>query len=278
MACKMVGYYRISNGKSGGADSLGIDAQKATVAAYVAAHGCTLIASYTEVETARKDGLANRPELRKAIAHAKSAKATLVIAKLDRLSRNVHFLSGLMEEKVTFVACDLPDANDLTVHIMAAVAQQEAQRISQRTKEALAAKKRRGEKLGNPAHLSAEAAARGRALGAQRAREKAIEEYADVIGPMQSMQEQGLSLNAIARTLNAEGRTTRFDRPWNAMQVNRVLQRAVAWMVANDMEQQHWHDTPPEKRRTDHPRRQRYPAEPLPTKAQVRAKDHDPGA
>ena len=134
---KVVAYYRVSTAKQG-ASGLGLDAQRAAVAAWTAANGAAVLAGYTEVESGKR---ADRPELIKALAHAKRSKATLVIAKLDRLSRNVHFLSGLMESGVDFIACDNPHANKLTIHILAAVAEDEAKRISERTKAALAAYK-----------------------------------------------------------------------------------------------------------------------------------------
>ena len=105
---------------------------------FAVAHAATILKSYVEVETGKRS---DRPELAKAVAHARRSKATLVIAKLDRLARNVHFLSGLMEAGVKFVACDQPSANELTIHILAAVAQDEAKRISERTKAALDAYK-----------------------------------------------------------------------------------------------------------------------------------------
>ena len=133
---KVVAYYRVSTAKQG-ASGLGLDAQRAAVAAWTAA-GAAVLAGYTEVESGKR---ADRPELGKALAHAKRSRATLVIAKLDRLSRNVHFLSGLMESGVDFIACDNPHANKLTIHILAAVAEDEAKRISERTRAALAAYK-----------------------------------------------------------------------------------------------------------------------------------------
>jgi hypothetical protein len=134
---KVVAYYRVSTARQG-ASGLGLDAQRAAVATWTAANGAAVLAGYTEVESGKR---ADRPELGKALAHAKRSRATLVIAKLDRLSRNVHFLSGLMESGVDFIACDNPHANKLTIHILAAVAEDEAKRISERTRAALAAYK-----------------------------------------------------------------------------------------------------------------------------------------
>ena len=134
---KVVAYYRVSTAQQG-ASGLGLDAQRAAVATWTAANGAEVLAGYTEVESGKRS---DRLELIKSLAHAKRSRATLVIAKLDRLSRNVHFLSGLMESGVDFIACDNPHANKLTIHILAAVAEDEAKRISERTRAALAAYK-----------------------------------------------------------------------------------------------------------------------------------------
>ncbi|MBV8676279.1 MAG: recombinase family protein, partial [Planctomycetaceae bacterium] len=132
MAARLVAYYRVSTAKQG-ASGLGLEGQEAAVAAYAKSNNFILLRSYTEVETGKRS---DRPELARALADCKLSRATLVIAKLDRLSRNVHFLSGLMESGVDFIACDNPHANRLTLHILAAVAEDEARRISERTKAA----------------------------------------------------------------------------------------------------------------------------------------------
>lgn len=140
MGQKLVAYYRVSTAKQG-ASGLGLEGQEAAVAGYARATHGTLLRAYTEIETGKR---VDRPELAKALSDCKHSKAVLVIAKLDRLARNVHFLSGLMEAGVEFVCCDMPSANRLTLHILAAVAEDEAKRISERTKVALAAYKARG--------------------------------------------------------------------------------------------------------------------------------------
>lgn len=120
-----------------GASGLGLDAQKDAVKRFLNGGVWELIAEYQEVETGKgADALAKRPQLRVALDACRKQEATLIIAKLDRLARNVHFASGLMESNVRFVACDMPEANELTIHIMAAFAEHEAKRISQRTKGA----------------------------------------------------------------------------------------------------------------------------------------------
>ena len=176
---KLVPYYRCSTQKQA-RSGLGLEGQETTVRQFASAHGAQVLKSYIEVETGK---WAERPELAKAISHARRSKATLVIAKLDRLARNVHFLSGLMETGVKFVACDQPSANDLTIHILAAVAQDEAKRISERTKAALAAYKARGGILGASRpecrNLSADASKRGAAAAGESARRDAALESAN---------------------------------------------------------------------------------------------------
>lgn len=183
---------------------------------------------YVEVESGK---LADRPELARALAHARRGKATLVVAKLDRLARNVAFLSALMDSTVPFVACDNPHANRLTLHILAAVAEAEALAISQRTKAALAAYKARGGKLGADLPQCRNLTQEARAKGAHRAGEAvariAKEAYADLLPTIKSMRSDGKPLQAIAGALNAQGHTTRRGRPWNPVQVARVLERAV---------------------------------------------------
>jgi DNA invertase Pin-like site-specific DNA recombinase len=178
-----------------------------------------MVASYTEIESGRK---AERPQLLKAIAHAKRAKATLIIAKLDRFSRNVAFVSNLMESGVTFVACDNPQANRLTVHILAAVAEQEARSISERTKAALAAAKARGIELGRN-NLTKAGGRRGalRAAAVHRAARQVA--YADLLPTIEALRGAGLSYRAIAARLNVDGQRTRRDAAWNAGQVRRVV-------------------------------------------------------
>jgi DNA invertase Pin-like site-specific DNA recombinase len=141
---RFVAYYRVSTARQG-RSGLGLEAQKAAVLAFINGRA-ELVAEFTEVESGKH---ANREELKKAIAACKKHKAKLVIAKLDRLSRNLAFIATLMESGVEFVAVDMPEANKLTVHILAAMAEHEREQISKRTKDALAAAKRRGKRLGN---------------------------------------------------------------------------------------------------------------------------------
>lgn len=222
---KIVAYYRVST-KQQGESGLGLEGQVASVEAYSKANHCIIIKSYKEVESGKRS---DRPELARALAHARRAGAALVIAKLDRLSRNVHFLSGLMESGVEFKACDNPHANRLTVHILASVAEDEARRISERTRVALLAAKARGTRLGaareGARRLTPEDAARGRRAAAGVRADQAHAAYADLAGELAGMREAGLTLRAIAAALNEEGHTTRQGKPWNPEQVSRVLKR-----------------------------------------------------
>lgn len=224
-AKKIVAYYRVSTSKQGDS-GLGLEGQEAAVTAYAAMTGGRILKRYTEVESGKRK---DRPELAKALGHAKRAGATLVIAKLDRLARNVAFVANLMESGVDFVACDQPFANRLTIHILAAVAEDEAKRISDRTKAALAAYKARGGVLGaaRPNHPGLTEAARrkGRAVAAKAVSEAAAGAYADLAPMMRELRADGLSARAIAERLNAEGHTTRRGKPWSHVQVMRVLAR-----------------------------------------------------
>ncbi len=143
---RLVAYERVSTARQG-RSGLGLAAQRKAIDDFAEARGAAVLARFTEVESGRKD---ERPELAKALNLARLTGATLVIAKLDRLSRNAAFLLTLRDSGSRFLACDMPEANDLTVGIMALVAQQEREAISRRTREALAAAKARGVKLGNP--------------------------------------------------------------------------------------------------------------------------------
>jgi|HubBroStandDraft_4_1064222.scaffolds.fasta_scaffold00009_15 DNA invertase Pin-like site-specific DNA recombinase len=224
----MVAYLRVSTDKQG-RSGLGIEAQAAAVAQHIRQAGCELLATYTEVETGKKDSLGNRPELRKAITHAKRGRGTLVVAKLDRLARSVAVTSMLHQSGVDFVCVDNPSANRLTVQILAAVAEAEARAISDRTKAALAAYKARGGRLGASLpqcrNLSQEARIKGAMAAAAIHKRNALDAYGDLVDLLMNYRRSGKSLRAIAECLNKEGQTTRRDKPWNAMQVKRILDR-----------------------------------------------------
>lgn len=219
-------YYRVST-KQQGASGLGLAAQQAAVVNHVNCHG-KLIASYVEIESGK---IADRPELMKAIAHAKRNKATLIVAKLDRLSRNVAFLSALMEAKIDFVCADMPTANRLTIHVLAAVAEHEAKVISERTKAALAQAKLRGVKLGShrEGHWTGReqnriaGLAKGRKQAAKSNKAKRVEAYADLIPQVVEYREAGKTLQQIADILNESGHVTRRNKPWGHVQIMRLL-------------------------------------------------------
>lgn len=230
METKLIAYYRVST-KRQGDSGLGLEAQEAAVKAYAAACGASIVGSYTEVESGK---LADRPELAKAVAHARRGKAKLTIAKLDRLARNVAFLSALMDGGCEFVACDNPHANRLTIHILAAVAEDEARRISERTKAALTAAKARGTLLGSarPGHWTGHEKARlaggakGRGVSAIIRRRKAVAAVADLLPRMKELRAGGATLAQIAEKLNAEGQQTPRGCKWSATAVMRALDRA----------------------------------------------------
>lgn len=226
---KIVAYYRVST-KQQGESGLGLEGQKTSVLGYAQQTSAYIVREYVEVESGRNS---DRMELAKALAHAKRSKAKLVVAKLDRLARNVAFLSALMESSVDFVAVDNPHANRLTIHILAAVAEDEARRISERTKVALAAAKARGTKLGSarPGHWDGREQVRQAAIQkavkvASKVRTKDTDDaYRDLAPMMRKLRDAGNSLQTIANTLNVEGYETRRGMAWNPMQVRRVLQR-----------------------------------------------------
>jgi DNA invertase Pin-like site-specific DNA recombinase len=221
-----IAYYRVST-KQQGQSGLGLEAQQAAVASYVKQTGSRLLASYREVESGKRT---DRPELAKALAHCRRSKATLVVAKMDRLSRNAAFLLTLRDSEVDFVACDNPHASRLTVGILAVVAEDEAERISKRTKDALAAYKARGGKLGAELPQCRNLTQDAREKGAKRAgiavHKAALEAYADLLPSMKAWRADGMTLDGIAARLNANGHTTRRGKPWAAGHVYSVLQRA----------------------------------------------------
>jgi DNA invertase Pin-like site-specific DNA recombinase len=221
-----IGYLRVST-KQQGDSGLGLEAQRATLESYVRQAKGTLLTVYVEVESGKR---ADRLELAKAIAHAKRSKATLCVAKLDRLSRNVEFLARVMNSGCEFAAADMPSANRFMLHVMAAVAEHEAKAISERTRAALAAYKARGGKLGGELPQCRNLSQGDRRKGAQKAGEAvaraAAEAYADLAPMMTEWRANGMTLATIAEKLNAEGHTTRRGKQWNPVQVARVLERS----------------------------------------------------
>jgi DNA invertase Pin-like site-specific DNA recombinase len=221
-----IGYLRVST-KGQGESGLGLEAQRAALENFVSHSKGTLIQVYVEVESGKR---ADRPELARAVAHAKRSKSTLCVAKLDRLSRNVEFLARVMNSGCEFAAADMPSANRFMLHVMAAVAEHEAKAISERTKAALAAYKARGGKLGAELpqcqNLTADARRKGAKEAGKAVAKAAQEAYTDLLPGMREMRAGGLTLAGIADKLNQEGHTTRRGKPWNPVQVLRVLERA----------------------------------------------------
>lgn len=235
MTGKFVAYYRVSTQKQG-ADGLGIAAQKHAVEQYLNGGKWTLVGEFTEVESGKDHK--NRPKLEEAINLCKLTKARLIVAKLDRLSRDVEFLARMMKSSVKFVACDLPEANELTIHIMAAVAQQERQRISERIRGALAEIKsgRRQSKSGyrsvTGAPLGPTAKGRdairaksGYLKGAAATKRKANEFKERVGTVVDALVQKGMNQTQIAVTLNTTGITTSTGTKWSQGNVSNLLKR-----------------------------------------------------
>lgn len=199
-----VSYLRVSTDKQG-TFGHGLDAQRKAVSDLVRDN--QLLAEFVEIETGKRN---DRPKLAEALAECKKHKATLVIAKLDRLARNVHFISGLLESKIAFVCCDMPDANKLTIHILAAIAEHEREMIAKRTKEGLAAAKAKGIILGNREQA--------------KANRNAASERAKVLAPTLLLFE-GMSATQCALALNSQNIATPTGKPWSAKTVIRVRQR-----------------------------------------------------
>jgi DNA invertase Pin-like site-specific DNA recombinase len=217
---KFVAYYRVSTQKQG-RSGLGLEAQRHAVAEFLDGGDWKIVAEFTEVESGKKS---DRPELARALAMCRLHGARLVIAKLDRLSRNAHFLFGLQEAGADFVAADMPNANQLTVGIMAVVAQDEARRISERTKAALQAAKKRGKVLGGFRGFMPTARMSKLSAEARQARSEA--RAADLAPIIKELQEAGkTSLRAIAAGLNERGIPTARGGEWSSPQVMRILER-----------------------------------------------------
>jgi DNA invertase Pin-like site-specific DNA recombinase len=218
---KWVSYLRVSTDTQG-ATGYGIEAQRTAVETYLNGGRWTLAAEFVEVESGKRHS--NRPQLIAALAACKRLKAKLIVAKLDRLARNVAFISKLMERGIEFVACDLPVANRLTIHILAAVAEHEREAISQRTRDALAVKKselaKQGRKLGGPR------LAEVRALGHAKNRDNTDRFAANVLPVVKQIQAAGAtSTRAIARALNDRGVHTARGGQWHESTVRGLLRR-----------------------------------------------------
>lgn len=217
-----ISYYRVSS-KHQGISGLGLEAQKSTVRRFLSEND-KLIAEYEEIETGKSN---TREQLNSAIAHCQKADSTLIIAKLDRLSRNVAFISKLMETNIEFVACDMPQATQFTLHIFAALAEQEAKFISERTISALAELKRNGVKLGNPQNLTDTARKKGTQTIIKNALNNPRNKMATlaIVGMREN---EKLSYRNIAKQLNSNDYKTSRGKEFTASQVLILYDRYLA--------------------------------------------------
>lgn len=217
---KCVSYLRVSTTRQG-EFGLGIEAQRRSVTDFLRGDLWKQVGEFVEVESGKNN---YRPELQKAIATCRIHKATLVVARLDRLARNAHFLLGLKEAGVDILCVDMPSANALTIGIMAMVAQEEARLISARTKAALAMAKARGIKLGSPKPITPSIQLQGRRLSVQTRRESSRRWITDIRPTVEAAMRQCGTLRTTAAFLTERGIPARRGGAWSAIQVRRVLQ------------------------------------------------------
>jgi DNA invertase Pin-like site-specific DNA recombinase len=216
---KFVAYYRVSTEKQG-RSGLGLEAQQKAVKDYLNGGSWDLCSEIVEVESGKNS---DRPKLQEALTLCRLYGATLIIAKLDRLSRDAHFLLGLEKAGVDFVAADMPSANRVTVRIMAVLAEEERNMISERTKVALAAAKTRGVRLGGDRGNLQAVAHEGRKIAVEKRKAEAGARARDLAPQIKQLQAQGLSLRGIASQFEARGYKTPRGGKWTATQVSRVL-------------------------------------------------------
>jgi DNA invertase Pin-like site-specific DNA recombinase len=216
---KYIVYYRVSTKKQG-LSGLGLEAQRTIVENYIKNN--TVIAEFTEIETGKS---ANRPQLNNALVACKQNNATLIVAKLDRLARNLHFITSLQNANVDFLCCDMPTANRLTIHIISAIAENEALLISTRTKQALAEKKKQGIKLGNPYNngLTCDSIAKGMNIRKENALHNDRNKQAGTL--ILSMKNNGAKWSEIVKQLNVNGFKTRRECCFDITAVKRLYSR-----------------------------------------------------
>src|SRR4051812_9506841 len=220
---RAVAYYRVST-KQQHRSGLGIEAQRAAVTRFAEAEGFTIIAEYVEAETGKgADALDRRPHLASALAAAKTAKCSVLVSKLDRLSRDVAFVAGLMAQRVPFIVAELGrDADPFMLHLYAALAEKERRLISDRTRAALAAKKQQGATLGNPTNIAAAGA-----IGRQALRAEADRFAKNLLPIIRTIQAAGpIGMVSIAKLLNERGIRTARGGQWHVSSVANVLARA----------------------------------------------------
>jgi len=218
---KAIAYIRVSTQKQG-RSGLGLEGQQSAIRDFCQREGIELNGEYVEVETGKgADALERRPKLASALKAARKQSAQIIVSKLDRLSRDVHFISGLMAERVPFLVAELgPDVDPFVLHLYAALSEKERQMISQRTKTALKAAKTRGVKLGNRTNLS-----EAQAKGSESIR-KAASDFATKVWPIiRAYKSDGLSLRKIAEQLNDQGVATARGGQWQAAQVSAIVKR-----------------------------------------------------
>lgn len=222
---RIVSYLRVSTARQG-MSGLGLEAQRAAVTAFAKGGGHGIVSEHVEVESGKRT---DRPQLAAALAACRVHRATLAIAKLDRLARNVAFIANLMDGGVEFVACDMPHANRLTLHLLAAMAEYERDMISQRTKAALAAAKARGVRLGNPqgaSHLH-NGCRDAAAISATVRRSAAAAFSTSVVPVIMRLRAEGIgSATSLALALNRQGVPAPSGGIWYAQQVRRVVRLA----------------------------------------------------
>lgn len=214
---QFVAYFRVSTQRQG-VSGLGLLAQRTSVSSYIHKRG-EIVAEFTDIESGKKN---NRPELLKAIAYCKEKGGILLIAKLDQLTRNVTFIFTLRDSGVEFVCADMPEANTLTIGVMATMAQHEREVIGDRTRKALAEKKRAGYALGKPENLTLQAVQKGLDVRKQNAREHENNRRAAAFA--KSLRGTGESWSGIAATLNEHGFRTRRGKQFQAVQVQRIIE------------------------------------------------------
>lgn len=217
---KYIAYYRVSTQKQG-QSGLGLEAQKSTVTKFLSNDG-VLLHEFTDVESGKKD---DRPNLLRAIEQCKKENAILLIAKLDRLSRNVGFIYTLRDTRVQFKCCDMPDANSVTIGIMAVLAQEERERTSQRTKDALAELKKQGIRLGSPKNLNDSAREKGLKIRQKNALEDENNRKATAL--ICALRNEGKSFYSITKQLNSFGFKTRRGNSFTQVQVKTLFERSL---------------------------------------------------